>query len=412
MNEQDFDKLVEKVGEKTAEQISALKDEMLAGLITEDQLKTQLEDFVKSNDIEEFKVELNKKIDDVIIDIKKLAPAENAKPKSIREQFMEKYNDLLEAFKGGDKSKFELSLKTNVTSAAITDDNIGVSIPGFNAPAHRGMVFEQFFTRFPLPGDHHGTVYYTDQTTTTRNAATTAEAAAAPESAIAWTRRSIAMEKILDSIPLTHEAMNDIDGLTAEVQMFIQNNIRLVTDTQMWSGNDATPNWAGIYATYATDFTQGIAAGATVDSVVDANIYDLIATIGTFIANGKESKYDPNVCFMNPRDILKGRMVKDANGNYIIPPFVSRDGTNVAGILVVESAAVTANTLALGDARHVRFYDLEGLNLEFGFDSDDFSKDLVTLKGRRRGNLLLRTADATAWYKVTDVDQRIADITA
>ena len=97
------------------------------------------------------------------------------------------------------------------------------------------------------------------------------------------------MEKILDSIPLTHEAMLDIDGLTAEVMMFIMNNMRIAIDTQMWSGNNAAPNWAGIYATYATDFTQAIAVGATVDSVVDANIYDLIATVATYISNGKES---------------------------------------------------------------------------------------------------------------------------
>jgi len=105
-------------------------------------------------------------------------------------------------------------------------------------------------------------------------------------------------------------------------------------------------------------------------------------------------------------------MIKDANGNYIIPPFVSRDGNQVAGTVIVPSAAVTANTLAIGDARHVRYYDVEGINLEFGLDADDFSKDLITLKGRKRGNLLLKTADATAFYKVTDVDQRISDITA
>ena len=73
------------------------------------------------------------------------------------------------------------------------------------------------------------------------------------------------MEKVLDSIPLTHEAMLDIDGLTAEVMMFIMNNMRLKTDSQMWEGDNAAPNWAGIYAAYATDFTQAIATGAGVD---------------------------------------------------------------------------------------------------------------------------------------------------
>lgn len=412
MTKEEFAALEVKIGESMAAKFSELNDERNAGLMTEDQLKTELEAFAKSEDITEVNKLIDTKIEEVLVEVKKAQKAEQeAKPKSLEEQLAEKFEDL-KAAKAEGKSKFEFDLKTNVTTGSIGSDNQGFDIPGFNAPAHRGLVFEQYFTRFPLAGNHHGTVYYTDQTTTTRNAATRNEAAAAPESAIAWTRRSIAMEKILDSIPLTHEAMLDIDGLTAEVMMFIMNNMRLAVDTQMWEGNNAAPNWAGIHAHYATDFTQAIAVGATVDKVVDANIYDLIATIGTYIANGKESKYDPNVCFMNPRDILKGRVVKDANGNYIIPPFVSRDGNQVAGTIIVPSAAVTADTLSMGDGRHVRYYDVEGINLEFGLDADDFTKDLITLKGRKRGNLLLKTADATAFYKVTNVDQRITDITA
>ena len=411
MTKELFAELESKVGTLITEKFSEGADEFRAGLITEDQLKTNIETLAKSENIDE----VNEKIDQLdaaLLEIKKAVEVEKTeKPKSISEQFTEKYKDLMAAKDAG-QTNFKLDLKTNVTTASIASDNEGFNLPGFNAPAHLGMVFEQYFQRVPLPANHHGTVYYTDQTTTTRNADTRNEAAAAPESAIAWTRRNIQMEKILDSIPLTHESMLDIAGLTAEVEMFIQNNIRLKKDQQMWAGNNAAPNWAGIYATYATDFTQVIAAGAGVDSVVDANIYDLIASVATYIENGKESKYAVNVAFLNPRDLLKGRVVKDDNGNYVVPPFVSRDGNMVAGTVLVPSAQVTANTMAMGDGRHVRFYDVEGLNLEFGFDSDDFTKDLITLKGRTRGNLLLKTADATAWYKVTDIDQRIVDITA
>lgn len=410
MDEKQFKELEGQIGKSMTAMFSEKADEFRAGLITEDQLKTQLEDFAKSSDITEVSEKIDTKIDEAIVEMKKLAKTqEESKPKTLREQITEKHDDLKTALEG--KTKFVMDLKTNVTSTSITSDSQGVYLPGFNQEAFRGMVFEQYFQRFPLPANHHGTVYYVDQTTVTRNAANKSEANAAPESALAWTQRSLAMGKILDSIPLTHEAMLDIDQLVAEVEMFISNNIRLHSDQQMWNGDGNAPNWKGIY-TYSTDFTQVIAAGAGVDSVDDANVYDLIATIATYIANGKESKYDANVAFMNPRDILKGRMVKDANGNYIIPPFVSRDGNQVAGTIIVPSAAITANTMSMGDSRHVRFYDVEGLSLEYGLDSDDFTKDLITLKGRKRGNLLLKTLDATAFYKVTDVTQRIIDITA
>lgn len=409
MEEKDFKALVEKLGEKTATLVSEKFDEVKSGLLTMDQLAEQTESFAKSEDIKD----LNEKLDGVVIDLKKMAEAESSrKVKTVREQIAANHEALKAAVSGGEKNfKMALDLKTNVTSASITDDSQGVYLPGFNPPAHLGMVFEQYFQKVTLPSNHHGTVYYVDQTTTTRSAANKDEAAAAPESAIAWTQYSLGMGKILDSIPLTHESMLDIDQLVAEVEMFIMNNMRLKVDENMWDGDGTLPNWKGIYS-YSTDFTQAIATGATVDAVDGANIYDLIATIGTYIANGKESKYMSNVCFMNPRDVLKGQVVKDANDNYIIPPFVSRDGKNVAGTVVIPTAQVTANTLAMGDARHVRYYDVEGIDLEYGLDSDDFTKDLITLKGRKRGNLLLKTIDATAFYKVTDIDQRITDITA
>ena len=410
MDEKQFKELEVQLGKSVATLVSEKFDEVQAGLLTMDQLAEQTESFAKSEDI----TDLSKKLDDVVIDLKKMAETEKSrKVLTLKDQIAAKHEDLKTALTDGEGKgfKMDLDLKTNVTSASITDDSQGVYLPGFNPPAHLGMVFEQFFQKVTLPSNHHGTVYYVDQTTTTRNAANKDEAAAAPESAIAWTQYSLGMGKILDSIPLTHESMLDIDQLTAEVQMFIMNNIRLHMDSQMWDGDGTLPNWKGIY-TYSTDFTQGIATGAGIDTVDGANIYDLIATIGTYIANGKESKYDSNVCFMNPRDVLKGQVIKDANDNYIIPPYVSRDGKNVAGTIIIPTAQVTANTLSMGDARHVRFYDVEGISLEFGLDADDFTKDLITLKGRKRGNLLLKTIDATAFYKVTDIDQRVTDITA
>lgn len=405
-----FEELKGKIGTEMAEMFSAKADELRAGLITTDELKTQLEGFAKSKDIEEVNKLIDTKIEEVIVEVKKAQKAEeDAKPKTIGEQIEAKHADLIKA-KAEGKSSFTIDIKANITSANISGDTAGVYLPGFNQEAFRGLVFEQFFTKFTLPANHHGTVYYVDQNTVTRNAAMTAEAGTAPESVLTHIQRSLEMGKILDSIPMTHESVTNIAEIVPEVKMFIDNNLRLLADQQMWNGDGSLPNWKGIYV-YSTDFTQAIAVGAGVDAVQDANIYDLIATVATYLANGKENKYDSNVAFLNPRDILKGRMIKDANGNYVIPPFVSRDGNQVAGTVIVPSAAVTANTLAMGDARHVRFYDVEGYSLEFGLDGNDFTQDLITLKGRKRGNLLLKTQDATAFYKVTDVDQRIVDIT-
>ncbi len=407
MEEKDLNAIVEKVGQEATAKFDSLKEELKQGFISEDAFKDQLGTFA-----EEYKLkELSDNVETLGVELKEMAEKqkkkEDEKPMSIKEQLAAGYDSLKTTLESNKKAK--LSVKTNVTTGSLGSDSQGVHIPGFGQEATRGLAFEQYFPRFTLPNNHHGTVYYVDQTTTTRNAANTDEADSAPESALAWTQYSLGMGKILDSIPLTHEAMLDIDQLTAEVELFITNNIRIETDSNMWNGDGSLPNWKGIY-TYATDFTQGIANG--LDSIADASVYDLLLTVLTYISNGKENKYAPNVIFMNPSDILKAKMKKDSNYNYIIPPFVSRDGNQVAGAVIIPSAAITANTLAVGDARHVRYYDVEGIDLEFGLDGSDFSSDLITLKGRKRGNLLLRNVDATAFYKVTDVDQRVTDLTA
>jgi len=407
MDEKDFNKLVEKVGAESAKLISEKWADVSAGLMTKDQLMTELESFAKSSDIEDMNQKLDQ-VDQTLVEMKKAQEnARDERPKSIDEQIAEKHEDIVKAVKEG--KKFDLHLKTNVATTSITSDNIGMSVPGYNAPAHKATVMEGLFRRVTMPAGSHLTVYYTDQTTTTRNADTKNEAAAAPESAIVWTRRSLEMQKILDSIPITHEALNHIEQMSEEIQRFLDINMALKIDEQLWSGDNTPPNWYGIY-TRATDLSAGI-AGAW-DKVDSANLADLLAKTATKISNGYKSKYMPDLVLVNPDDVDKIRLAKDANDNYIKVPFMSDDLGTVRNMRVVETNQVTANTCLVGDSRHATYYDVEGVSLEFGLDADDFTKDLITLKARKIGNLLVKTIDAGAFYKVADIDARIASFTA
>jgi HK97 family phage major capsid protein len=411
-----IDAIVEKAGEEIQAKWTALQVELKGEFITEEKFgeltADLLKDAVSPDDIKS----LSESIEGLGLEIKSLQEVQkkNEKPMTLKQEIESQFDDMKKAWDEG-KTKFTMDIKTNVTSASITDDSQGVYLPGFGQQAFKGFVLESLFSRVSLPANHHGTVYYVDQTTVTRNAANKDEAAAAPESALAWTQYSLGIGKILDSIPLTYEAMNDIAQLVPEVEMFLENNMKLHIQANLWDGNGTLPNWKGIY-TYATDFTQALAvAGITAGTVLavdDASLYDLIVQLATYISNGKESKYKPDTVIMNPVDINKMKLKKDANNNYILPPFISANGMVVDGIQVIECSEVTANTLALGMKGLVRYYDVQGISLEFGLDADDFTKDLVTLKARKRGNLLLRNVDATSWYKVTDIDTRIADITA
>ncbi len=409
MEEKELNLIVEKIGVEQKAQFDTMKEELAQGFITDEAFKTSMEEFAEKNNVEG----LSESIEKLGIDLKKMKELEDSKePISVKSQIESKLEDIRESVK--EQKPFVLDLKTDVTSASVTSDSTGTYLPGFGQAAFKATVMEGLFANFSIPSGRK-TVYWQDQTTVTRGAETAAEAGTMAESALAWTQYSANVEKILDSIPMTMEALSDIDGVVAEIEQFLRTNMALKIDSQLWSGDDSTPNWNGIY-TQSTDFTTavvtaGISAG-TLAQTDDCSIYDLLMNMLTYIANGKESKFQGNLILMNPVDILKAKLKKDANNNYIIPPFVSRDGMIVNGANIVETSAVTANTLAVGDRRYPRYYNVGGVELEFGFHTDDFAKDRISLKARKRGQLVLRNVDATAFYKVTDISTRVGDLTA
>jgi hypothetical protein len=104
------------------------------------------------------------------------------------------------------------------------------------------------------------------------------------------------------------------------------------------------------------------------------------------------------------------KLKKDANENYVIPPFVSRDGTEVAGILVLEENAIVANTMVLGDRSYARIYEKAGIVISRGMVNAQFNEDMETLKARTRLAFLIRGADKGGFLKVTSISAALVTL--
>ncbi len=111
----------------------------------------------------------------------------------------------------------------------------------------------------------------------------------------------------------------------------------------------------------------------------------------------------PNFVVMNNEDICKMNLKKDANNNYVMPPFVSRDGEVVKGMVIIEDNALTANTMVVGDSRYGRVINRIGMQMSKGYINDQFTKDQTTLKVRRRLAFLIKDADKTGFAYVSDI---------
>jgi hypothetical protein len=75
---------------------------------------------------------------------------------------------------------------------------------------------------------------------------------------------------------------------------------------------------------------------------------------------------------------MKG--IKNLQGDYIVPPFVSPDGTKVGSIQVKFSNKISDTDILLGDLKKYNLVICEDVMYDEGYENDDFSKNLVSKK--------------------------------
>lgn len=92
---------------------------------------------------------------------------------------------------------------------------------------------------------------------------------------------------------------------------------------------------------------------------------------------------------------------KDTLGQYIIPPFVTRDGTRVGSVNIVFSNKIDDDSILIGELKRFNVVFAENVMYEEGYENDDFSKNLVSrkleaflgtyIKGTAAGSILFDT---------------------
>lgn len=306
-------------------------------------------------------------------------------------------------------SEKEVTIKALTLRSFIANNETAYDLPEIGQLAHRKLSLYDIFPKLNLgAGQHNGTIRYYDwdEDTIARAAAAVAEGAAFPESTAKFKKGSITLQKIGDTLPVTEEFFEDETLFAAELGMFLETNVALEIDRQLADGDGTGNTITGLKASVNAYTLPG--AG----SIVDPTIYDLLVKVSEQITSAGGAKYMPDFAVMNIVDINRMKLSKDANQNYILPPFVSRDGSQVAGIVVIESNIITANTMVVGDRRFARIYELGGIVLSKGMVNAQFTEDELTLKARKRLAFLIRAADKGGFRKVTDIDAALAAITA
>lgn len=204
--------------------------------------------------------------------------------------------------------------------------------------------------------------------------------------------RTITVGKVALTAKITEEALHDLPQLVEEIRTEIIYRIGIREEIGILEGTGANGEIVGVM-----DDIPGFAlTGLTVEN---PNKYDAIVAAYTQIISQSNGMYKPNIVMVNPIDYADMQLEKDANGQYL-RPFQMNDEL-VSGLRVVTSTAIAQGEFLMGDFRYLNIRDYVALTITFGWENDDFTRNLVTMIGEKRLMAYIKRQYSTAFVHDT-----------
>jgi HK97 family phage major capsid protein len=186
---------------------------------------------------------------------------------------------------------------------------------------------------------------------------------------VQYKEKEAKVQKIAVYCKVSTEMLRDLPQLVSYLQANLLRRIEVATVTELFSGDGTMLN--GLLD-YATTFTGG---GVTTAAPSNFDVFRALA-LQVQKAFGTAS-----AVFVNPDILAQMDMQKSADGIYLIPPFKSADGTQVAGMQLIPELALVGSGFDFvgGDLSVVNVRFREGLSINIGEDGNDFTNNMRTI---------------------------------
>lgn len=229
----------------------------------------------------------------------------------------------------------------------------------------------------------------------------TAELASIPEKDFEFQEFKADLKKIAVINKHSVEILSDAPQLVNAIKGWLNEDVNIVTDQQLINGSGVGDNLSGVFTVASVlDATE---VGAK--RVAFANLMDVIRVAITKVAVSGKGKFQANYVLLNPEDADALDLTKDANGQYILPPFKTADGTTIKNARIIENVGIPAGDFLVGDFRKLHVGVKGGVEIEMtNSDGTDFAKDILTVKLRRRVAAYVRQNDSGAFWTGTIAD--------
>ncbi|MFZ4539210.1 phage major capsid protein [Propionivibrio sp.] len=278
-------------------------------------------------------------------------------------------------FAGGNLAKLRVEVKNSLVGS---DTNVA---PQRNAGIVAGASLP-FSMESLLPSTTTGSnaIEFTKEASFTNNAAEASEGAAKGESALTWSLVNMPVSTVAHWIKISKQLAADAPALAAYVNTRMRYGVNQKVDTQLVVGDGVAPNISGTYDT--GNFTaHGIA-----DAALGATLKKFVL-IRKVIAALYAAGYPADAIVLNPADwaTMEIELLTTAAGQTLVN--TSDAGVpRLFGVPVVQAIGMAADTFQVGRfSEAYMVYNREGVVVEMSdSDSDNFTKNLITLRAERR----------------------------
>lgn len=183
-------------------------------------------------------------------------------------------------------------------------------------------------------------------------------------------------KKIADSAKAGTELLQDIDGMTSFIELELREQVMIKVNTTLMSSAGSSTVPKGIQ-NYSTTYTL-----TTIKTTNPTYVDCLRAVVGQLRSGAITGPID---IFINSIDASNMDLSKATQaGVYLLPPFVTANGMQIAGAAIHEDNNVAVGYFQAGFMRFYRILIHKDFFVTWGWENDDFTKNLVTAIGEMR----------------------------
>ncbi len=332
--------------------------------------------------------ELKARLDEFEQKAARQGPAADHQPDTLGKQFAE--NPEVKSFSEyqARPSRFSMNMKATITNATTSAGALGTTARDTTVimPTRRLTVRDLL----PVIRVTDNSVEYPNQATRVNNAAPVAEGAAKPESDYTFELKNTPIRTLAHWVAASRQVLSDIPQLQGIIDSELLYGLKLLEENQLLNGDGTGQNLSGLIpnaTAYAA--TPGVVEGTP----------NAIDTLGLAILQNSLADLPADGIVVHSADWMKMRLIKNADGEYILGNPATSPARVLFGLPVVDTPAMSQGNFLVGQFQTAAtLYDRWEARIEVSTEhADFFTRNLVAILCEERIGLAVKRAKALTY---------------